>query len=414
MSKRLTQLVFLGSLGVLLVLLATSLFTIHRTLILRETMLQLTDGTMLHTRIVDDFNVSAHRVIIEAQSIMLSGRESEFEEIDEAFAKSRQASDTLGAMRLPNFGDTTLAQRYEDLDVQRQSLLVLLQQMIVSVKADTQVGTGQSDEMFDLVEQGEDLLSEVEEQSDETLTYEQDIACDLAKRMVLEVLVSVVVSLLLLLATAIGTYMLLRRAVVHPLVALTQALRAFTDRQRAEPIAVTSKTEIGDLQRTFNQMVQVIDTQQGDLRAQVDLAEQARLRAEQAQRDLSAQMLLVEEQRTVIREMSVPVLPVSESILVMPLVGAIDAERMNTMQRQALRSIQEYRATKLLIDITGIPLIDSQVGQGIIQIIRAGRVLGADIILIGVRPEVAQAIVMLGVDLPTLHTARDLRTVLQL
>jgi rsbT co-antagonist protein RsbR len=128
--------------------------------------------------------------------------------------------------------------------------------------------------------------------------------------------------------------------------------------------------------------------------------EQARLLAEN------------DQQRSTIREMSVPVIPVTHNTLVMPLIGALDTSRLRLLQEQALRAIERSGAHTLIIDITGVSVVDSQVAQGVLAVMQATRLLGATTLLVGVRPEVAQAIVGLGLDLESLRTYNDLASAL--
>jgi rsbT co-antagonist protein RsbR len=116
------------------------------------------------------------------------------------------------------------------------------------------------------------------------------------------------------------------------------------------------------------------------------------------------------QQREVIRELSVPVLPVSAKALVMPLIGVLDTARLQLVQEQALRAIERSNARQLVLDITGVPVVDSQVAQGLIAVVQAARLLGAEAVLVGVRPEVAQTIVGLGLALPGLRTYANLQT----
>jgi rsbT co-antagonist protein RsbR len=130
-------------------------------------------------------------------------------------------------------------------------------------------------------------------------------------------------------------------------------------------------------------------------------AEQSRLLAENQQ------------QRATILEISVPVLPVSADTLVMPLVGALDSGRLRQLHEQALRALERSSARRLLLDITAVPVVDSQVAQGLIVTVQAGRLLSAAVMLVGIRPEVAQAIVGLGLNLDGIRTFSDLQTALQ-
>jgi len=117
-------------------------------------------------------------------------------------------------------------------------------------------------------------------------------------------------------------------------------------------------------------------------------------------------------QRETIREMSVPVLPVNARTLVMPLVGALDSARLHELQAQALAAIERTHARMLLLDITGVPVVDTHVAQGLLRVIQATRLLGAEPLLVGVRPEVAQTMVSLGVDLGGVRTAASLESAL--
>lgn len=131
--------------------------------------------------------------------------------------------------------------------------------------------------------------------------------------------------------------------------------------------------------------------------------------AETARTQLLEQLGLIERQSEVIREMSVPVLPISRNTLVMPLVGALDSARLTQIQEQALSRIEATRARQLLLDITGVPVVDSQVAQGLIQVVQAAALLGTNVALVGIRPEVAQSIVGLGLDLSQIKTHSDLQ-----
>ena len=118
------------------------------------------------------------------------------------------------------------------------------------------------------------------------------------------------------------------------------------------------------------------------------------------------------QQARVIRELSVPVLAISDQALIMPLVGALDSTRLVLLQEQALQTLEHTNVRHLILDITGVPVVDTQVAQGLLAVVQAARLLGVEVRLVGVRPEVAQTIVGLGLDLTQMRTYRDLRTAL--
>jgi rsbT co-antagonist protein RsbR len=120
----------------------------------------------------------------------------------------------------------------------------------------------------------------------------------------------------------------------------------------------------------------------------------------------------IEQQRSTILDLSVPVIPISATTLIMPLVGALDSARLMQIQEQALHTIERSSATHLIMDITGVPIVDTQVAHGLLGVVGAARLLGAEVLLVGIRPEVAQAIVGLGLSLDGMRTASDLQSVL--
>ena len=134
----------------------------------------------------------------------------------------------------------------------------------------------------------------------------------------------------------------------------------------------------------------------------------------ESERAASQERLLAElaAQREVIRAMSVPVLPISASTLVMPLVGDLDSARLKNLQSQALASVERARARRLIVDVTGVPVLDTQVARGLVETARAVALLGAEVVLVGVRPEVAQTVVSLGVDLKGLRAVSTLEVAL--
>jgi rsbT co-antagonist protein RsbR len=157
-------------------------------------------------------------------------------------------------------------------------------------------------------------------------------------------------------------------------------------------------------------MAETIQQRTSAIEAQHERAEAARIEAETARAEIAEQLATIDAQRDVIREMSVPVLPLSQSALVLPLVGALDSERLALVQEQALRSIEKFSARFLILDITGVPIVDTAVAQGLIQVVQAARLLGSEVVLVGIRPEVAQAVVGLGIHLNDFVTRSTLQS----
>ena len=110
-----------------------------------------------------------------------------------------------------------------------------------------------------------------------------------------------------------------------------------------------------------------------------------------------------------IRQLSMPVLPVHDQVLLMPLIGQIDDVRGQDMLTTLLEQVEQQRARMVIIDITGVSLIDTMVVGHLLQATRAVQLLGAESVLVGITPEVAQTIVQLGADIGTLVTRSNLQ-----
>jgi rsbT co-antagonist protein RsbR len=93
----------------------------------------------------------------------------------------------------------------------------------------------------------------------------------------------------------------------------------------------------------------------------------------------------------------------------MPLIGAIDSRRSLTITANLLHSISQQRAQCVILDITGVPIVDTQIAQHLIHTSQACRLLGCDVVLVGIGVEIAQTLVQLGVDLSALVTLADLQ-----
>ncbi len=114
-----------------------------------------------------------------------------------------------------------------------------------------------------------------------------------------------------------------------------------------------------------------------------------------------------------IQELGCPIIPLLKGVLLVPLVGAIDTVRAGQIIERVLEEVGRVQAEWVLLDITGVPLVDTQVAAALIQTAQAVGLLGAKVTLVGVRPEIAQSIVGLGVDLGMFETRSVLAAALQ-
>lgn len=123
---------------------------------------------------------------------------------------------------------------------------------------------------------------------------------------------------------------------------------------------------------------------------------------------------LLQKQRDEIIALSTPVIQVWAKVLVLPLIGTLDSLRAARLTEDLLTAISEKEAEFVIMDISGVPSIDTQVAQHLLKTIQAARLMGARTILSGVRPETAQAMVHLGIEFATIQSRSTLRDALQL
>jgi rsbT co-antagonist protein RsbR len=114
-------------------------------------------------------------------------------------------------------------------------------------------------------------------------------------------------------------------------------------------------------------------------------------------------------QQETIREIPTPVLQVRERLLIVPIIGVLDSTRARRLTDQLLRAIRANRARVVVLDITGVPAVDSRVASHLLQTIDASRLMGATVIVTGLSAEVAQTLVAIGVDMTKLNTVGDLQ-----
>jgi rsbT co-antagonist protein RsbR len=114
-------------------------------------------------------------------------------------------------------------------------------------------------------------------------------------------------------------------------------------------------------------------------------------------------------QTEAIKELATPVLQVRDGLLISPIIGMIDTQRARQLTESILWAIRKQRAKVVVIDITGVPLVDSKVANHLVQTVEAARLMGATAIVTGISPEIAQTLVVLGVNLSMVRTVVDLQ-----
>jgi anti-anti-sigma regulatory factor len=135
-----------------------------------------------------------------------------------------------------------------------------------------------------------------------------------------------------------------------------------------------------------------------------------RKRAEEMLRQSITQEETIRAQEAALAELSTPLIPISDQVMVMPLIGAVDSRRAQQVLEALLEGVASSRALVAILDITGVPVVDTQVANALLRAAQAVKLLGAQIVLTGIRPEVAQTLVGLGADLNGIVTCGSLQT----
>ncbi len=118
---------------------------------------------------------------------------------------------------------------------------------------------------------------------------------------------------------------------------------------------------------------------------------------------------VVRQQQEAIRELSTPVLQVRDRLLILPIIGVIDTHRARQLTEQLLSAIRAKRAKVVVMDITGVPAVDSKIAGHLVQTVDASKLMGATVVVTGISPEIAQTLVTLGVDIAKMNTVGDLQ-----
>ena len=134
----------------------------------------------------------------------------------------------------------------------------------------------------------------------------------------------------------------------------------------------------------------------------------ARKQAEEAR--ARSQEEYIQMQSGLLAELSTPLIPLTQAVVVMPLIGLIDSRRAQQVLDTLLHGITERHARIAILDITGVPIVDTHVAGALIRAAQAAQLLGAQVVLTGIRPEVAQTLVGMGTELHGIITRSDLQS----
>jgi rsbT co-antagonist protein RsbR len=129
--------------------------------------------------------------------------------------------------------------------------------------------------------------------------------------------------------------------------------------------------------------------------------------------EISDKKAIIEAQAALLDQLSVPVIQVWESVLLLPLIGVLDSRRAAQVLESMLEAIAANSARILIVDITGVPVVDTSVAGYLIRAVQAAQLLGCQTLLVGISPEIAQTLVGLGIDFSRITTRATLQSGLE-
>jgi rsbT co-antagonist protein RsbR len=225
-----------------------------------------------------------------------------------------------------------------------------------------------------------------------------------------------------LLAITLGSYAVialvlgavLRALVTKPVRALAAAATRLREGDRSQRSRIGRRDEIGVLSASFDAMADEVEAilagLEGQVAARTKDLEDERVQLERALEELEdstkARLALAET----VRALSTPVSKLYEGVILMPIMGSIDAERADQIERSLLSGIKTYDAEQVLLDVTGVTTVDAEVAGALLRAAHAARLLGASVTLVGITPRVARSIVDLGIELTDITTRADLQS----
>ena len=412
MLRTLTRKVILAAVVFLVLLGLATAFAITNIRIVSSAVDHLGEDTIEQVKLSNEFNTDLFRAMAEALSFTYTHEPSDHDDAQHELSDARTILATLDTLETkpdPYAADVGAARR--ELQVRRVALFNALQPRIEDLLRAVDTNDAAAiNNALNVLNQHQQEVEQFEEETgvlaDRSIAAATDVTRVLIQRALVGAGVSFGLFALLILLVVIG----LRRGIIRPVAMVATAADAVAGGNLDQTLRVTSGDEIGALQQAFNQMVGRLRgaRQEADEQRQIIAARAAEL--ERTLAELQESMSVRDQLSETVQALSSPVVPVLEGVLVMPLIGFIDTKRATQVLNALLMAIEQQHASFVIMDVTGVPIVDTQVAQLLLQAANAARLLGAQPILVGVRPEVAQTIIGLGLSLSSVMTQADLQS----
>jgi anti-anti-sigma regulatory factor len=180
---------------------------------------------------------------------------------------------------------------------------------------------------------------------------------------------------------------------------LDKASQQLRDGNTAHPVTLKTRDELGQIVTSFNRVVGI-------------LAEESAKRQEAVEQQQAMQHSIIQSQEANLHALEVPIIPLTNQIALLPLIGTINTQRAELILNTLLQGISQLRLRAVIIDLSGVRIVDSHVAQLLMHAATGGRLLGADIALCGLTAELAQTVVSLGISFDDLSVYASLQEAL--
>ncbi|EFO81692.1 putative PAS/PAC sensor protein [Oscillochloris trichoides DG-6] len=200
----------------------------------------------------------------------------------------------------------------------------------------------------------------------------------------------------------------------HSLKITTETLEMIRDASSSFPLVLNGRRFLVSVREIRNKRNQlqgslVLGRDVTEVEERTNQLEQERARLSQIVQELEQEQRERAALSATVQSLALPVIPILQGVLVIPLVGSFDTERMRDLQTQMLAAIERQQARLVMLDLTGLSFLDEEGAAGLSRSVEAAALLGTRCILVGVRPEIAEAIVAQGLDLDHISTAATLQ-----
>jgi anti-anti-sigma regulatory factor/nitrogen fixation/metabolism regulation signal transduction histidine kinase len=221
-------------------------------------------------------------------------------------------------------------------------------------------------------------------------------------------LIAFALSFALIVAIVVG--LVLSRTITQPLVELVAATTQISQGSYDVTVPVRDRSEVGLLSAAFNHMMTTLREQRELLLGQQQALTERHTELQAAFTALQEASETQRQLEATIQELSIPVLSIIDRVVLVPLVGILDQSRAELLMKRLLQAVETMSARIAILDITGVPRVDQDLVRQLVLTSDAVRLLGGHCLIVGIKPEIAEAFVVNGLDLQNLVTRIDLHS----